>query len=222
MRIGIYGGTFGPVHMGHVRAARAFMEQMWLDVLYVIPAGIPPHKVLEAGDDPRHRLRMCELAFGGMEGVIVSDMEIRRGGMSYTVDTLRELSGEGNRLFLLCGTDMLLTLDTWHEAREIFKLCYPVYVRREADKTLDEKIVAAIARYGREYGAVIRKLVTEPLEISSTEVREAVAAGRDISKMVPPVVAAYIAKNHLYAKKNPGEVGEPGEKGDKKEELPRV
>ena len=113
-------------------------------------------------------------------------------------------------------------------------MCYPVYVRREADKALDEKIVATIARYGREYGAVIRKLVTEPLAISSTEVREAVAAGRDISEMVPPSVAAYIAENHLYEKKNPGEVGEvgetdkfdesgeSGEKGEKKEELPRV
>ena len=82
-------------------AAKAFMEQMWLDLLYLIPAGIPPHKQVDGGADPWQRLRMCELAMEGVDGVIISDMEIRRGGKSYTVDTLRALSNPDDRLFLL-------------------------------------------------------------------------------------------------------------------------
>ena len=101
MRIGIYGGSFSPVHNGHVAAAKAFMEQMWLDVLYIMPAGIPPHKQMEGDANTWQRLRMCELAFEGVEGVLISDLEIRREGKSYTVDTLRELSAPDRRLFLL-------------------------------------------------------------------------------------------------------------------------
>ena len=74
MRIGIYGGTFAPVHNGHIAAAREFLRQMQLDLLYIIPAGIPPHKQIDASDDPQHRFRMCELAFDGMKNVIVTDM----------------------------------------------------------------------------------------------------------------------------------------------------
>ena len=125
-RIGIFGGTFSPPHNGHLQAAKAFMEQMWLDILYVIPTALPPHKEMEIPVSAQHRLEMCRLAFSGMEGVYVSDMEIQRGGKSYTVETLRELTGEDRRLFFLCGTDMMLTLDRWREPEEIFKLCYPV------------------------------------------------------------------------------------------------
>ena len=120
IRVGIYGGTFAPVHNGHVAAAKAFIEQMQLDILYVIPAAIPPHKQIDGSDDPMHRYRMCELAFFNEEKVLVSDMEIKRGGKSYTVDTLRELSAPDRRLFLLMGTDMMLTLDTWRQSEEIF------------------------------------------------------------------------------------------------------
>lgn len=198
MRIGIYGGTFAPPHIGHVSAAQAFMTQMKLDILYVIPAGIPPHKQVSADDDPRHRLRMCELAFGGMEGVIVSDCEIRRGGKSYTVDTLREFYSPENRLFLLCGTDMMLTLDTWYQAEEIFRLCYPIYIRREEDRALDTEIVRKIGEYGEKYGAIVRRVVAPPIVLSSTDVRSAVRDGEPIDGMVAPAVADYIHKHGLY------------------------
>lgn len=197
-RIGIYGGTFSPPHNGHLRAARAFMEQMWLDFLYVIPTAVPPHKEMEVPVSAQDRLEMCRLAFSGMEGVYVSDMEIQRGGRSYTVDTLRELSGEDRRLFLLCGTDMVLTLDSWRSPEEIFRLCYPVYIRRDDDRSLDAALIAKIAQYHRDYGKVVRKIVTEPLVLSSQEVRAALREGRDISQMVPPAVKKYIADNHLY------------------------
>ena len=118
IRVGIYGGTFAPIHNGHVNAAKLFMEQMRLDYLFVIPAAIPPHKQIDTSDDPMHRLNMCALAFGDMDGVVVSDMEIKRGGKSYTVDTLRELSAKGRRLLLLCGTDMVLSFDSWYQYKE--------------------------------------------------------------------------------------------------------
>lgn len=198
MRVGIYGGTFGPVHNGHVAAAKLFMEQMRLDYLLVIPAALPPHKQLDAGDNPIHRLHMCELAFADMDGIVVSDMEIRRGGLSYTVDTLRELSRPGRRLLLLCGTDMVLSFDKWHEYREILKLCYPVYMRRESDKMLDNLIVNKLTQYYKESGKMFRRLTGDPIEISSTEIRKRVREGKDISDMVPPLVESYIRNNKLY------------------------
>ena len=197
-RIGIYGGTFSPPHNGHIQAARAFMEQMWLDFLYVIPTATPPHKEMEVAVSAEDRLAMCRAAFAGIEGVYVSDMEIRRGGKSYTVDTLRELYGKDRRLFLLCGTDMVLTLDQWRSPEEIFKLSYPVYIRRDNDRSLDDRIVEKIALYHQKYGKVVRRIVTEPIVVSSSDVRDAITDGRSISKMVPSAVEKYIRDNHLY------------------------
>lgn len=197
-RIGIYGGTFSPPHNGHLAAARAFMEQMWLDILYVIPDALPPHKEMADPVSAADRLEMCRRAFGGMEGVYVSDMEIRRGGKSYTVDTLRELAGEDRRLFLLCGTDMVLTLDEWREPAEIFRLCYPVYIRREADPSLDGLLIRKIAEYQEKYGKVVRRIVTEPLEISSSQIRKKLRAGESVGDLLPLAVEAYIRDKHLY------------------------
>ena len=198
MRIGIYGGTFAPVHRGHVAAAEALIRQMELDLLYVIPAGIPPHKQIDEADDPAHRLAMCELAFDGMKKVIVSDMEIARSGKSFTVDTLRALSGEDRRLFLLMGTDMMLTLDQWRAPDEIFKLCYPIYVRREQDPILEGQIVAKNQLYQEKYGRIVRRLMADVIELSSTEIRDRVKSGEGISDLVPTPVADYIKSNGLY------------------------
>ena len=121
-RVGIYGGTFSPVHNAHVETAKIFMEQMRLDYLYIIPTGIPPHKEIGEYDGADHRYNMCRLAFRGIDGVIVSDMEIERGGKSYTFDTVKELSAKGRRLLLLCGTDMVLSFDKWYKYREILEL----------------------------------------------------------------------------------------------------
>ena len=198
MRIGIFGGTFSPPHNGHLQAAKAFMEQMWLDILYVIPTALPPHKEMDIPVSAEHRLQMCRLAFSEMEGVYVSDMEIRRGGKSYTVDTLRELAGEDRRIFLLCGTDMMLTLDQWREPDEIFRLCYPVYIRRDTDSSLDELIVKKIAEYNEKYGKVVRRIVVDPVEMSSSEVRACLKNGKPVSKMLSPAVEKYISDNHLY------------------------
>lgn len=202
IRIGVYGGTFAPVHNGHLAAARAFIEQMQLDILYVIPAAIPPHKQLDASDDPMHRYRMCELAFWNEHKVLVSDMEIARGGKSFTVDTLRELSGPDRRLFLLLGTDMMLTLDTWRSSEEIFKLCYPVYARRERDPVLEARIIAKNNEYLAKYGKIVRRLMCDAVELASTEIRDRVQRGEPISHLVPGVVEEYIRKHALYQKEN--------------------
>ena len=197
-RIGIYGGTFSPPHNGHVKAAIAFMEQMWLDILYVIPTAEPPHKEMEVPVSSLDRLRMTQLAFRDVEGVYVSDMEICRGGKSYTVDTLRELWGEDRRLFLLCGTDMMLTLDRWRSSEEIFRLSYPVYIRRDNDRSLDQPIIDKIAQYQRDYGKVVRRIVTDPIELSSESIRWRLRNGKPIGELVPETVEKYILDNHLY------------------------
>ncbi len=198
IRIGIYGGTFAPVHNGHLAAARAFIDQMQLDILYVIPAAIPPHKQIDAADDPQHRYRMCEIAFFDEQKVLVSDMEIKRGGRSYTVDTLRELSGPDRRLFLLMGTDMMLTLDTWRESEEIFKLCYPIYARREKDPIIESRIVAKNNEYLAKYGKIVRRLMIDTVELASTDIRTLVQKGEPYEHLVHPGVASYIKKHALY------------------------
>jgi nicotinate-nucleotide adenylyltransferase len=198
LRIGIYGGTFAPIHNGHIAAAKAFMVQMKLDYLYIIPTYLPPHKEIDASDAPAHRLRMCDLAFKNVDGVVVSDMEIRRGGTSYTYDTLKGLVGDDRKLFLLCGTDMVLTFDKWFRFEDIFKMCYPVYVRRESDGFIDNMIVNKITEYYNKYGVMFRKIVTDPIELSSTQIRNAVSKGESISSFVPSEVERYIKENRLY------------------------
>lgn len=198
LRVGVYGGTFAPIHNGHVAAAKAFMEQMKLDYLFVIPTYLPPHKQIDASDDPLYRLKMCELAFEGIDGVVISDVEIARGGKSYTYDTLKELERPDTRLFLLCGTDMVLTFDKWYRYEDILKMCYPTYVRRENDPLLTKRIIAKIGEYYEKHGVMFRRIITDPIELTSTEIRRAVREGRDISKMVPARVAEFIQNNGLY------------------------
>lgn len=197
-RIGIYCGTFAPIHNGHVNAAKAFMEQMQLHYLFVIPTALDPSKIRDEGDEARHRMKMCELAFEGEAGVVISDMEIEKGGISYTVDTLRALARDDRRLFMLVGTDMALKLDSWREPEEIFKLCYPTYVRRESDKLLENQIIEKNTKYLNDYGKICRRIMTPEIELSSTEIREMVKRGEDISNLVPEKVAEYIKENKLY------------------------
>jgi nicotinate-nucleotide adenylyltransferase len=198
LRVGIYGGAFAPIHVGHVAAAKAFMEQMWLDVLFVIPTGISPHKQMSAGASNADRLEMCRRAFEGIEGVIVSDIEIRREGASYTVDTLRELADDDRRLFMLCGTYMILTLDSWHEPDEIFRLSYPVYIRRESDESLDERLIEKVTEYRNKYGKNVVKIKAPAIEVSSSDIRRRIAEGEDITGLVPAAVADYIREKGLY------------------------
>lgn len=198
LRVGIYGGAFAPIHNGHVAASKAFMRQMWLDVLFVIPTGVSPHKEMDRSASNSDRLQMCRLAFEGVDGVIISDMEMRREGKSYSVDTLRALSGEDRRLFMLCGTDMMLTLGEWNQPEEIFKLCYPVYIRREKDTSLDSVIINKIAEYKEKYGRNVIRIDAPVIEVSSREIREKLRRGEDVSDCLDPRVLEYIKQKELY------------------------
>ena len=198
LRVGIYGGAFAPIHKGHVSAAKAFIDQMWLDVLFVIPTGESPHKEMNRSASDEDRMEMCRRAFSDVEGVIVSDIEIKRHGESYSIDTLREMSDGDRRLFMLCGTDMMLTLGEWHDADEIFKLCYPVYIRRENDRTLDAKIIEKNTEYFEKYGKYVIKLDSPVIEISSSDLRNRIKAGEDVSEYIDQSVLKYINEKGLY------------------------
>ena len=199
LRVGVYGGAFSPIHNGHIAAAKAFMEKMWLDVLFVVPTGNGPWKDISKGSvSAKDRLRMCELAFEGVEGVIVSDIEIRRSEPSYTVDTLRQLHDEDRRLFLLCGTDVIMKIGEWDDADELFSLCYPTYIRRESDEAIDEQIIECIAEYKQKYGKNVVKLTVTPIEVSSSEIREKIKRGESADDLLPPRVYEYIKEKGLY------------------------
>lgn len=199
MKIGIFGGTFSPPHMGHVRAAEAFIDGVGLDKLLVIPTFISPHKDGLRVEEPEVRLEMCRLAFV-MDKCEISDIEIKRGGKSYTVLTLRSLREiyPEDELFMLCGTDMFLTLGKWFRAEEIFRLCTVVCVRRESDDETERKIKEKDDIYREQFGARIRHISLIPTELSSSEVRETNQNEGDISEMVPPAVEEFIKHRRLY------------------------
>lgn len=198
LRVGIYGGAFAPIHKGHVEAAKAFMSQMWLDVLFVIPTGISPHKEMDRTASNADRMEMCRRAFEGVEGVIVSDVEIRRGDTSYSIETLRSFADTQSRLFMLCGTDMMLTLGEWDDADEIFKLCYPVYIRRENDRELDDEIIKTNTKYFETFGKYVIKLDAPVIDISSSTLRDMMRRGEDVSEFIPARVLEYIDEKGLY------------------------
>lgn len=204
MRVGIFGGTFNPVHNGHLRAAREFMRQAALSRLYVVPDRIPPHKQLEHGDDPMLRLSMTRLAFEYApefaEGAVVSDFEIRAEGKSYTYHTLRHFKEMGfSDLYLYCGTDMLLTFDEWHRFRDILSMCTLAYAARERqDEALGRLVAEKKAFLSEQYGARIIDLSFDPIEISSSEIRQMIRRGDDASRYLPAPVWKLIKERGLY------------------------
>jgi len=199
MKLGIYGGTFSPIHMGHVRAAEAFLDTMALDRLLVIPTAVPPHKAEVVGADAAARLTMARLAFADSDArLAVSDYEISREGKSYTVYTLEHFTAPDTTLYLLVGTDMFLTLAKWFRAEDIFRLADIVLMRRETDAGLTGLLSETAADYRARFGARIHEIDEPPLVISSTELRERLRAGLPTGGMLPDAVAEYIAKNNLY------------------------
>ena len=183
MKIGIFGGTFNPPHIGHVRAAQASARELKLDRLLVIPDFLPPHKDLAPGSpDGEERLRLCRIAFGGIKKCRVSDMELRRGGRSYTVDTLRRVreTYPQAKLYLLMGTDMLLCFEEWREFEEILSMAtLAVFARGEGE---ERQIAAASENLRLRYGANVKTVKLEETEASSTEIRALLPqrAGREL------------------------------------------
>lgn len=197
MKIGIYGGSFDPVHNGHINAAETYMEVLGLDKIIIVPAYCPPHKKGLALTPSEHRLNMCRLAFESLPGFEVSDIEIQRADEGYMADTvaqLRELYPE-DELILLMGEDMLLTFRQWHDWQKIIDIVAIAAAARNWDSTSAMEAEAAALR---SYGAEVRIVPIDVKEISSTMVREAVRRADDISSMVPENVAEYIWSHYLY------------------------
>ena len=196
-RIGIFGGTFDPPHKGHYMAAIQFLERAKLDELLIIPTYQPPHKNKISTSTPADRLNMSKITFSDLDKVKVSDLEIARGGKSYTYLTLEELSNPGTELYLLCGTDMFLTLDSWRNSDKIFNLATICYIRRENDTNYEAEINIKAQTYVDKLGAKIMYIEAPALVISSTEIREAIKDKKETDAL-HPLVYEYITERGLY------------------------
>ena len=196
-KIGIFGGTFNPPHIAHIKAAEAFLEAIAPDKLLIVPDYLPPHKEYSGTVTPEQRLRMCELAFGHMDSVSIFDMEIKRGGRSYTAVTLEQLSSDDRELYFLCGTDMFLTLDTWYNPQKIFELATLCYIRRENDFALDAEIEKKSREYRDRFNARIVAISSPAIELSSSQIRDMLSSG-EACEMLTKSVADYIKKEGLY------------------------
>jgi nicotinate-nucleotide adenylyltransferase len=199
-RVGIFGGTFDPVHYGHLLLAETCREQCNLDSVWFLPAAVPPHKQQLQLTSARQRLEMLRLAIAGHEDFLASELEIERGGVSYTVDTLRAIRAQQPEidLFLLMGGDSLADLPMWREADQICQLAIPVVIRRRGTPEPDFRVLSELV--SEERLAEIRRCqVQMPLvEFSSSAIRQAVAAGRSIRYQTTRAVETYIQANKLY------------------------
>lgn len=197
MRIAMLGGTFDPIHNGHLELARAFARLLSLDRVILMPTAIPPHKLKTSMAPPEKRLAMCRLAVEGDPLFTVSDWEITRGGASFTVDTLEALTAKQPEAewFLITGADMFLTLGSWWRFADIARMATFCTAPRDAQSAAQLRAYAAELE---EQGArcVIADLPLMP--VSSTGLRRALAAGEDNGEWLPAPVAAYIAREGLY------------------------
>ncbi|HTC71306.1 MAG TPA: nicotinate-nucleotide adenylyltransferase [Solirubrobacteraceae bacterium] len=196
--LGILGGTFNPPHLGHIALARHALDELALDRVLLVPAHTSPHKSgaahASAAQDPgpEHRLRMCQLAIEDVDGLGVCDIELERGGLSYTVDTLTAIHANNPdaALTLIVGSDTASTISSWRRPQRLLELA--------------QLAVAARAGAGRERvldaleGARVRFLEMPAVAVSSSLVRERVARGEAIEDLVGAAVARYIEENGLY------------------------
>ena len=180
--IGILGGTFDPVHNAHLAMARAALDALALERVLFIPTGNPRYR-RPAFASAEHRLAMLRLALSGEADFEVDARELRPGASGYTVDTLRELHAEGMKeLYLLIGADQYAKLGSWHRPAEVAELAK----------------IAVFPRPGIELKEKVNPIPMQPMPISSSELRARAARGEDLSSLVPPAVANYIARHALY------------------------
>jgi len=200
MRIGIFGGTFDPVHLAHLVLAEQCREQARLDQVWFIPSARPPHKEERTLTPFAQRVEMLALAIAGQPSFRINELEKDRPGPSYTADTLTELQGNhpDMEFFLLIGSDTLLDLPHWHAPARVAELATLLIVPRPEWQIGDMEPVARAM--GLPAGAPLRKeLVRMPLlDISSSDLRRRAAAGRSLRYLVPRAVEAYILDKHLY------------------------
>ena len=199
-RIGILGGTFDPIHYGHLGSARAALCALELDEVWLMPTGRSYFKTRlnKLVSEPEHRLAMTKLAAEGVPGFKVSDMEMHRSGDTYTADSLAILKERfpDTDFYYIVGADTLIHMGTWHDPEGVFSRCIVAVVTRSDTKA--EVLEAAIRELKERFAARIVPVVIPNIDISSSEIREKVAAGESISELVPPAVEAYIHAHGLY------------------------
>ena len=197
MRLGIYGGTFDPVHYGHLILAEQCREQCALDEVWFIPAAVPPHKIGGDISPGEARCEMLELAIAGYSEFQISRMELERDGPSFTVDTLSALQREDatRELFLLIGADSLADFPTWREPARIAELARLVVVNRGEDAPDLSAVEDAL---GREIVDRIEVVSMPGIDLSATDVRRRVAGGKSIRYMTPRAVEVYVGEHGLY------------------------
>ena len=201
MKIGIYGGSFNPPHLGHEHSATAAINQLMLDLLFIIPTGIPPHKTLPAETPSADkRLHMAQLAFCDTQNTIVSEIEIRNKEPSYTIDTVLAIKKDypGAELYLLTGTDMFLTLETWKDSGLLLNTVIPlVFSRSDDDK---ERIAGYSEKLKSLYGVSTETVVNEVIDISSSQLRQKLPR-REGAGYIADTIYSYIIKNRIYGAK---------------------
>ncbi len=201
MRIAIYGGSFNPPHLGHAAAAKAAAEWLQPDKMLIIPDYEAPHKDMAAGSpDPEQRFDMCRLAFRDIPNAEISDIEIKRGGKSYTSDTLRQLMElyPGAELVLCVGTDMLFSFERWYNARWMLENIHIAAFPREDDDTA--LIETTAESYRREYGSTVSVIDMEPIPAASSDIRQLLER-REGRELLDEKVYSYIIANRLYGAK---------------------
>lgn len=220
MRAGLFGGTFNPIHKGHLMVAERVLQRFSLDRLYVIPCRVPPHKIPAYLASAAQRVRMIQLALPEDSRYCLSDVEIRRSGPSYTIDTVDHLMFRtipGAILFLVMGMDAFLEIHTWKRYRRLLEIAQPVVVSRRVEnglRTVDDvsRMDSYIrSRLSADYhfleetfcwrkdgGRCIHLLPTTPVDISSSRIRQRIRSGRSIDDLVPSAVSLYIEQKGLY------------------------
>ena len=200
MRLGVFGGSFDPIHLGHLIIAQEVIDREIVDKVLFIPAGNPWMKSRQAISSAEHRIAMVSLAIQSNPGFLVSDLEIRRTGASHTTETLQQLAlvyGPSTKLFLVLGTDTVADLERWHMPHRLFDLSTAVFVNRACVKGVNS---ASLEPFGDAATEKSIWLDTPSIGISSTGIRERVATGIAIRYLVPGAVQEYISEHGLYVR----------------------
>jgi len=200
MKLGIFGGSFDPIHYGHLLLAESAREQFALDQVWFIPAAVAPHKQGRTPTSAKQRIEMLELAIAGHEAFHISAIEIDRGGVSYTVDTLTAIHQQtpAAELFLLMGADSLADLLTWREPAKICELAWPIVSRRADAPEPDFSTLAPFVNPARLQMMEAMRLHMPIIQFSSTDLRTRTGEGRSLRYRMPRAVEQYIRAQRLY------------------------
>lgn len=212
MKIGIFGGTLNPIHFGHLRTAEEVREAFSLDKVLFVPSAFPPHKKKEDMETPQQRIEMTRIAIEGNPYFDFSDMEVKRGGFSYSVDTVDEVKKRlpEAEIYFILGVDAFFEIDSWKECRRFLSLCNfiiatrPGYEKKSLGESLPLEVRsdfcydAAKGYYCHSSGHSLNFLEVTLLDISSTDIRKRLKVGKSVKYLIPERVEEYIRKNNLY------------------------